>query len=253
MLAVSSGRLICLSTPFGKRGFFYNAWARGGADWDRIEIPATRVSRIPASFLDQERRALGDSWFRQEYLCSFEALEGLVYPDFARCIVPGPAPQVGKRVGGIDFGFRNPFAAIWGTLDKERVLWLTGEHYCRGKPLSYHAQFLPRDVAWYADPAGANERCELRVANFVINEGNNAIRLGIAAITARLQNGTLRVLDGCCPNLIAEAGLYRYADEPQGGDSENPLDDHNHALAALRYLVNTVDLHRMAKPSAVRE
>src|ERR671912_1495796 len=26
MLAVSSGRLICLSTPFGKQGFFYEAW-----------------------------------------------------------------------------------------------------------------------------------------------------------------------------------------------------------------------------------
>jgi phage terminase large subunit-like protein len=32
MLAVSNGRLICLSTPYGKRGFFYNAWANGGDD-----------------------------------------------------------------------------------------------------------------------------------------------------------------------------------------------------------------------------
>ena len=29
MLAVSKGRLICLSTPYGKRGFFWDAWARG--------------------------------------------------------------------------------------------------------------------------------------------------------------------------------------------------------------------------------
>src|SRR5215831_4587952 len=40
MLAVSSGRLICLSTPFGKRGFFHDCWARGGDDWHRIEVPA---------------------------------------------------------------------------------------------------------------------------------------------------------------------------------------------------------------------
>jgi hypothetical protein len=45
MLAVSGGRLICLSTPYGKRGFFYDAWARGGADWHRIEIPAQRIAR----------------------------------------------------------------------------------------------------------------------------------------------------------------------------------------------------------------
>jgi hypothetical protein len=29
MLAVSGGRLVCLSTPFGKRGFFYEAWTEG--------------------------------------------------------------------------------------------------------------------------------------------------------------------------------------------------------------------------------
>jgi hypothetical protein len=162
MLAVSKGRLICLSTPYGKRGFFYQAWARGGDDWTRIEIPAERIARISPEFLAEERRALGESWFRQEYCCSFEALEGLVYPDLGRCVVPGLAPEGGRRVGGIDFGFRNPFAALWGTLDGDGVLWLTGEHYERGKPLSYHAERLPREVMWYADPSGANERTELR-------------------------------------------------------------------------------------------
>src|SRR5437868_9588708 len=65
MLAVSGGRLIILSTPFGKRGFFYDAWANGGADWERVEVAADRVPRIPAAFLEQERRGLGEAWFRQ--------------------------------------------------------------------------------------------------------------------------------------------------------------------------------------------
>ncbi len=134
--AVCSGRLICLSTPYGKRGFFHDAWACGGDDWLRIEVPAARIARIPPHFLEEERRALGESWFRQEYCCSFEAMEGLVYPDFARCVVPAvPVSLGGKQVGGIDFGFRNPFAAVWGTLDGDGVLWRTGEHYSRGKPL----------------------------------------------------------------------------------------------------------------------
>ena len=45
-LAVSGGHLICLSTPYGKRGFFYKAWAQGHDEWKRIEIPATQISRI---------------------------------------------------------------------------------------------------------------------------------------------------------------------------------------------------------------
>ncbi|MFO0929145.1 MAG: hypothetical protein U0736_19335 [Gemmataceae bacterium] len=45
----------------------------------------------------------------------------------------------GRRVGGIDFGWRNPFAAVWGTLDADDVLWLTGERYCSRTPLHDHA------------------------------------------------------------------------------------------------------------------
>jgi len=244
MLAVSKGRLICLSTPYGKRGFFWDAWARGGDDWARFEIPASQCPRISEDFLERERRNMGDSWFRQEYCCSFEALEGLVYPDFAQCVFPQSEicnlKSAIPHIGGIDFGFRNPFAAVWGHVDCDGVLWLTGEHYARQKPLSFHAEKLPREVVWYADPAGANERAELRAAGFVVNKGNNAIRPGIAAVSARLQNGTLRIVQGRCPNLLAEAGLYRH------GDGEVPVDDHNHALDALRYLISKLDARLMA-------
>jgi hypothetical protein len=246
MLAVSNGRLVCLSTPYGRRGYFYEAWSRGGDDWSRIEVKAERISRIGAEFLARERRTLGESWYRQEYECSFETLAGLVYPDFVRCVTPGPAPAGGRRVGGLDFGFRNPFAAVWGTLDRDGVLWLTGEHYARQKPLCYHAERLPRDVVWYADPSGATERSELCCANLKVAAGINAVRLGIAAVTARLANGGLRVVEGACPNLLAEACLYRYPEAGEGG-SENPLDEHNHALAALRYLISRLDERRMAR------
>jgi hypothetical protein len=39
------GRLICLSTPYGKRGFLHDAWANGGDDWHRIEVPADHIGR----------------------------------------------------------------------------------------------------------------------------------------------------------------------------------------------------------------
>ena len=242
-----AGRLICLSTPYGKRGFFYDAWARGGADWHRVEVPATRIPRITAAFLAQERRSLGEFWYRQEYLCSFEALEGLVYPDFGRCVVPGPAPAGGRRFGGIDFGYHNPFAAVWGTLDGSGVLWLTGEHYQREQPLSVHAAHLPRDVTWYCDPSGATERRELICAGFPVRKGDNSLRPGIAAVSARLQAGTLRVVQGCCPNLLAEAALYRYDDGRTERRSETPVDEDNHALAALRYLISRIDARQMAR------
>jgi len=244
MLAVSDGRMICLSTPYGRRGFFYHAWAQGGDDWQRIEVPVTQVPRISQAFLDRARREMGESWFRQEFHCSFEALEGLVYPNFARCVVPATDLPPGRWFGGIDFGLRNPFAAVWGVLDRDDVLWLAGEHYARDKPMAYHVQHLPRAVTWYGDPAGAREIRELRYNGIAVRKGDNARRPGIAAVRARIEAGALKVLAGTCPNLLAEAQLYRY--EPDS-DSEEPVNENNHALDALRYLISKLDWRGMAR------
>ncbi len=72
MVAVSGGRLVLLSTPCGKRGFFHHEWTEGGADWERVEITAYDCPRIPRAWLDKERATIGDWWFEQEYLCQFK-------------------------------------------------------------------------------------------------------------------------------------------------------------------------------------
>jgi hypothetical protein len=71
MLAVSGGRLLVMSTPFGKRGFFFREWTEG-TGWERVEVRADQCPRIPASFLAEERTTLPGRWYRQEYECSFE-------------------------------------------------------------------------------------------------------------------------------------------------------------------------------------
>ncbi len=72
MLAVSHGTLWLMSTPFGKRGFFYETWAHGGPEWERFRATALECPRISPEFLEEERVAMGERWFRQEYLCEFE-------------------------------------------------------------------------------------------------------------------------------------------------------------------------------------
>ncbi len=79
MLAVGGGRLMLLSTPFGQRGFFWREWSAGGEGWLRIEVKATECKRIPAEFLEEERVAMGEEWFGQEYLCSFVGMENAVF------------------------------------------------------------------------------------------------------------------------------------------------------------------------------
>jgi len=70
MLAVSNGRLILMSTPFGKRGHFYKEWTEGEG-WGKVEVKATECARISPEFLEEEKRSLGEWWFKQEYMCEF--------------------------------------------------------------------------------------------------------------------------------------------------------------------------------------
>ena len=71
MLAVSDGDLWLMSTPYGRRGFFYEAWEHGGDEWFRVHGPATECPRIRGEFLEKERGTMGALAFRQEYLGEF--------------------------------------------------------------------------------------------------------------------------------------------------------------------------------------
>jgi hypothetical protein len=60
----------------------------------------------------------------------------------------------------------------------------------------------------------------------------------------------LRVVTGSCPNLLHEAGLYRWRESDSERESEEPDSGHNHALDALRYLVMGIDGGRPPRPPA---
>jgi hypothetical protein len=224
-------------------------WTKGGENWKRIEIPAERCSRITPRWLERERAEVGEASFRREYQCSFEVVEGLVYPDLAKCVCSGPMPRTGERVGGIDIGIRNPFAAVWGVLDQNRVLWLQDEIYVRGEPLSTNATRLPRDVMWYIDPHEANAYAELKKANFRVRRGGTDPRAGINAVNSRIRNGTLKIIEGKCANLLNESALHHY--DPDNKNIETPVKENDHALDALRYLISRIDEGRMLRPSIV--
>lgn len=77
MLAVSGGRLLALSTPFGMRGWFYEEWSKGKA-WERYRVKAEQCPRITPEFLADERDK-GERYYQQEFNCSFEAATDAVF------------------------------------------------------------------------------------------------------------------------------------------------------------------------------
>lgn len=89
-LAVSQGCLILMSTPFGKRGHFYQEWTEGGDSWERIMIPASACPRISPEFLEDERKSIGDWFFRQEYECEYvDTVDQVFDSDLIRRAIDG--------------------------------------------------------------------------------------------------------------------------------------------------------------------
>jgi Terminase large subunit, T4likevirus-type, N-terminal len=91
MLATNwRGRLIAMSTPWGRRGWWFQEWTEG-ADWERVEVHADQCERISAEFLAQEAASLPRWIYEQEYCGVFGETEDSVFAeaDIARALVAG--------------------------------------------------------------------------------------------------------------------------------------------------------------------
>ena len=71
MLIVNQGTMICMSTPFGKRGHFFNEWQNGGDEWQRVQVDAMKCPRMTFDELERQKKTMGDMFFRQEFMCEF--------------------------------------------------------------------------------------------------------------------------------------------------------------------------------------
>jgi hypothetical protein len=80
MLAVSNGEIVCLTTPWGQRGFFHEEWVNGGDGWERTLVTVEKCKRISPDFLTEERRTFGEMIFRQEYMCEFVSDDEQMFP-----------------------------------------------------------------------------------------------------------------------------------------------------------------------------
>ncbi len=187
--------------------------------------------------------------------------EGLVYASppewsFEDCIVDSiPDSSAGPvKYGGMDFGFHNPFSALWGHLDHDGVLWITGGRYKQQTTIAVHSAHLPLGVEWWCDPSGAEQIRALREAGHsarpcahmptrgASGEKKNPKVSGIDMVSERMRTGRLKIVR--CPEtmpLIRELGMYHYDETKQ---VEEPVDEDNHACDALRYLVVGLDRGR---------
>ena len=100
MVAASEGAIWLLSTPNGKRGFFWRAWALDGGVWEKVEVKGEECPRIAAAHRAEARATLGERYYRQEYCCEFVEEEDRVFreEDIERAVTEEFEPyRIGRK------------------------------------------------------------------------------------------------------------------------------------------------------------
>ncbi len=69
-LAISKGRQMQLSSPFGDRGAFFVSYQHR-EEFDYYEVPAEACSRIDPDWLAEQRETMGEWYYQSEFCCKF--------------------------------------------------------------------------------------------------------------------------------------------------------------------------------------
>ena len=122
------GQALFISTPKGFNHFYdlYNMeWfvdpSTGLTDPDYKSFHFTSYDNphIPKEEIDKARHEMTEDRFSQEYLADFRKTEGLVYKEFSRerhCYSEEKI-SVYERIAGLDFGYTNPAAIPFITIE----------------------------------------------------------------------------------------------------------------------------------------
>jgi hypothetical protein len=116
-LIATRGEQVLLSTPRGKRGFFWEIWQkverstfseRSGiprtfedSDWLRVMVRSDQVGRIRREDLEVFKATMPEQFFRQEFFCEWLDTEGglFSYDDIEAALAAGEEVQALQRIG----------------------------------------------------------------------------------------------------------------------------------------------------------
>lgn len=97
-----------------------------------IYAPSTENVHLPEGYVETMLATWSEERVQREIYANEDQFEGQVYSEFrsdVHVIKPFAIPEGWTRVIGIDHGFRNPSAWIWGAVDYDGTLYIYREFY----------------------------------------------------------------------------------------------------------------------------
>lgn len=254
------GSILVTTTPYiSNEGFgplhkvWMPAFQSGDQDYLMLHFPSIANPAYPQEEFERAKRNMTPETFKARYEGLFVAVEGLVYPAFNRTLVNLNMKQIKELlsecetvIGGLDFGWNDPFAGLAGCIDKDDVLWIWYERYKSQTVMEVHADALPKfknkSLLWYSEHDPQNIRTLKRAGHRIKRAPKHiGISAGIIMVNGRIYSNKLKVIENRCPAAIAEAEQYHYPEKNEEVVGDKPIDKDNHAMDALRYLITGHD------------
>ena len=204
--------------------------------------------------------------FYQRYILGLWVVaEGIIYSMFKPKMIIDKVPKgvkIKKKWIGVDYGQSNATVYLLCGLGSDNKLYILDEYYHSGKespiqksPSAYAKEFYKwlkkngvkdengikypvRYEYVFIDPSAKGFILQLHEdgkANTRLAD-NEVIR-GIELVSSIIENDMLRILSHC-KNTIMEINTYAWDSKAQEKGLDKPLQSNDHAMDALRYVVN---------------
>lgn len=191
----------------------------------------------------EDMRIRNPKRYRVAGLGDWGVSEGLVFDNWAEEAFDvdkiRALPSV-RSIFGLDFGYVNdPSALFCGLADvAAKTIWVFDEMYARGmsneaiaaevQRMGYAKERIRADCA---EPKSIDRLRELGLSRIrPARKGRDSVRSGIDAL-----RDYRIIIHPRCPNFITEISCYCWAQDKDGRWLNEPTDDYNHLMDAMRY------------------
>jgi len=241
-----NSKAIFISTPRG-RNWFFDFWMRGFSDnfprWVSLHSTVEDNPRASAEDVEDARLSMSKAEFEQEYYCSFNAVQGLVWNfDKKKCIVEffkDPSIEW-EIIAGLDLGFKDPTACIVLATDGHDF-YVVDEYIATSSTTAVHATAIQKLIdKWdidfiYVDPAGAQTIYDFAVTyDISCIKAKKSVLDGIGYVSSIVDHDRLFV-DKTCDNTIKMLANYRWDEREMLINEKAVHDEHSHPADAMRY------------------
>jgi PBSX family phage terminase large subunit len=255
--AFKEAPIMLTTTPYALNWLYkevYEPWKAGHRkDVEMVQFRSIDNPYFPKDEYERQKILLDPRVFKMKYGGTFEAMEGLVYPDFDLSNIAEPFKCIPERyhiIGGVDIGYENPFAVTVRAIGYglgHRKDYQIAEFYktmlgpAEKTEVLKQMQKVYKIDRFYVDSAHPDMISMFNSAGLTaipVPKPKGSVEAGIEMHSEIIRTKKYQVFKGKCPYTEDEYSTYHYAEVKEGEQEvkEKPVPVKDHLMDANRYV-----------------